>query len=224
MAQAKAVQLSAGREARLDEAQLAANEVALSFEIAATNLWRSQAVCVHGTATTLTHVAPGVLDCVAWVSNIMRHHQLVVGCGCQQSPPTLNATVTYAPASGIVPGERRIIIEQSAVIPVNARKNFLYFGRLTCAVTGSFYIDARLELSNTVASGARGVGQVFVAGTPAVITAPVVDVAGKATATLRGTMNMYPNQPLAFAFTNTGTTNQNVSMATLTVSEIWVPS
>jgi hypothetical protein len=34
---------------------------------------------------------------------------------------------------------------------------------------------------------------------------------------------MLANQPLAIAYLNTGSSNQDVQLVTLTVSEVWIP-
>jgi hypothetical protein len=81
-----------------------------------------------------------------------------------------------------------------------------------------------VQLTKSVASGARGMGQVFAAGNPPMFSVSMIDVGGKATAVLRGAVNLYANQPLAIAFLNTGTASQDVALTTLTVSDVWVPS
>jgi hypothetical protein len=202
---------------------VAADEVSIQFEPAGIAMWRSQATCRHGVAETLTQVGvSGIPNHVSYVENIWRQHQLVVGCDCPYTPYGLNATVTCATAMGVQPGALRIILEQSATTePGN--NNFSFHGRLTCRRTGAYYIDASVQLAKSVASGARGVGQVFAAGNPPMLSAPMIDVAGKATSIMTGLVNLYPNQPLAIAYLNTGTTSQDVTLTTLKISEVWVP-
>jgi hypothetical protein len=200
-----------------------AETVSIYFEPVGLLRWRSQARCSHGVAETMTEGAvPGVPSHVAFVQNIWRHHQLVVGCNCTQQPPTLNATVAFQQSLGVQPGELRIIREQSATIPPPAN-NFLFYGRLVCMRTGACYVDATLRLAKSVASGARGVGQVFAAGNPPMLNLPLSDVAGRATAAMTGLVNLFPNQPFAVAYLNTGSTSQDVQSTTLRISEVWVP-
>jgi hypothetical protein len=214
------------RAAALPIEPLAGNEISCAFVQVAPTLWVGTAKCKHGQAQTSTHlIAPGAppLNPTQMVVSTYRQHQLMVGCDCTDIPPRLNATTTYATSAGVTPGERRILAETGATIPANSKKNFSYYGRLTCMVTGSFAIDATVQLAQTVASGARGEGQVFVAGTPALLRAAMADVAGKATALPTGMVNLLANQPLAIAYLNTGSSNQDVQLVTLTVSEVWIP-
>ena len=55
------------------------------------------------------------------------------------------------------------------------------------------------------------------------LIAGMADVAGKATALPAGIVNLYPNQPLAVAYLNSGNANQDVQLVTFTVSEVWIP-
>jgi hypothetical protein len=61
------------------------------------------------------------------------------------------------------------------------------------------------------------------AGAPAILSAPMTDVGGLATAFITGVLNLAPNQPLAVAYVNTGSASQDVQVTTLKVSEVWVP-
>ena len=204
----------------------AGNEVSCAFVQQGASTWVGTVKCKHGQAQSTTHlILPGnpPLDAAQMVFGAYRQHELLIGGDCPSMPPKLNATTLYAPSLAIPPGERRIIIEQSATIPAPARSNFSFYGRLTCLRAGAFQIEAKIQLAGSVAAGARGIGQVFIAGIPAMLTAPVLDVAGQATALPSGILNLFPGEPLAVAYTNTGTTNQDVQSTTLTVSEVWVP-
>jgi hypothetical protein len=204
----------------------AGNEIDCSFKQESPTVWLGTAKCKHGQARTTTQLfAPGIpsLNPAQMVVGAYRQHRLMIGCDCTDAPPRLNATTTYAPSAGVTPGERRILAETGANIQGYAKKNFSYYGRLTCLMTGSYFIDAKVQLASSVASGARGQGQVFVAGTPPMLIAGLADVAGKATALPVGIVNLYPNQPLAVAYLNSGATNQDVQLVTFTVSEVWIP-
>ena len=202
----------------------AGSEVDCSFRQVDQIQWVGTAKCKHGQTTSTTyHTGPVVnLNPTQMVFIAYRQHDLVVGCDCPPAPAKLNATVTYNPAPNVQPGEQRIILEQSATIAPPG-KNFVYYGRLTCMRTGAYFVDAKLQLATSIASGARGLLQVFVAGTPPMLSGPMIDEAGKATAIVTGIMNVFPNQPLAVAYLNTGTTAQNVQSTTLKVSEVWTP-
>ena len=120
--------------------------------------WVGTAKCKHGKTTSTTyHTGPMVsLDPTQMVVTAYRQHQLIVGCDCPTAAPKLNATVTYAASNGVQPGERRIIVEQSASIKPPA-KNFVYYGRLVCARGGAYYIDATITLGQKRARTRPGV-------------------------------------------------------------------
>jgi hypothetical protein len=185
--------------------------------------WLGVASCVHGRTESPTQLlTAGSLNPSQMVASAYRQHDLLVPCDCIRTPAVLNATVAYVPTVGVAPGEQRIILEQSATIEP-PQTNFNFYGRLTCRRFGSYYIDANIKLGGSVRTGSRGVGQVFVAGTPPMLSAAMVDIANVATATIRGTVNLTSNQPLALAFLSTSTTNQDVASASMTVSEVWLP-
>jgi hypothetical protein len=174
--------------------QVASTLVSLHFEVAAPFLWRSVATCAHSVSTTLTQTAPGVLNPVVWVSNIVRQYELVVGCGCPQQPPTLNASVTFQlPTSAVPPGQQRNIPQLSATIQPPAT-NFFYGPGLTCARMGAYGVQAKVQLAKGVAQGARGLGLLVISGAP-VVTIPMVDEGGKATATISALLIWPPINP-----------------------------
>jgi len=203
---------------------LSGDEVSCSFLQVSPTVWLGTARCKHGQTQSSTQLMSAALpfDPVGMVRNAYRQHDLLVACNCPYAPPQLNATVTYAASTGVVSGEQRIILETSAAIQP-PRKNQSFYGRLTCTRAGAYYVDTTLKLGKTVASGARGVGMVFVAGNPPMLSTNLTDQGGVATAVIQGMVNLLPNQPLAFAYLNTGTTSQDVSATTLKLSEVWTP-
>ena len=203
----------------------AGNTVSIKFTQAGSMSWVGEANCKHGITRNTTYlISPGQppLNHAQMVAETFRQHDLIVGCDCPYDAPKLSAQVAYAAQTGVQPGERRIILEQSATIQPPG-KDFVYYGRLVCQSPGAYYVEAIVKLGRSVAAGARGLGQVFISGTPAMISSPMVDVAGVATATVTGTLNFAVNQPIAVAYLNTGTSAESVPTTTLKVSAAWVP-
>ena len=204
----------------------AGDSVAVTFTQTAPMVWAGEARCKHGAVKNTTYVAVNAsptLNYAQMVASAQRQHDQIIACNCAYEAPKLNATVTYGAQPNVAPGERRIILEQSAVIAPAGTNNFAYYGRIVCKRPGAYYIDLTLKLSRGVADGARGMGQVFIAGTPAMLTANMQDIGGIATAIVQGTLNLVANQPLAVGYVNTGTSNESVQATTLRASEVWVP-
>lgn len=65
-------------------------------------------------------------------------------------------------------------------------------------------------------------GVTVVSGAP-VVNVPMVDEANKATANINVLLNVAANQSVAVGYENTSTSNQDVSLTRLTVSEVWGP-
>jgi hypothetical protein len=205
---------------------LAGNEVSIKFTQTSATVWVGSANCKHGITQNATYlIAPGVppLDHRLMVQAVFRQHDQIVGCDCPYAAPILNATVTFAlPAAGVEPGQQRYVPQLSASIPAPA-KNFLYGPGLTCKKTGAYQVVAKVQLSRGLAEGARGAGVILISAVP-VLSVPMVDEGGKATANINGMLNLAANQSVAVGYENTSAALQDVVVTTLSVSEVWVPA
>jgi hypothetical protein len=149
-----------------------------------------------------------------------RQHDQIIGCNCPDEPPKVLATVTFGLANGVEAGQQRYIPQASMTTP--GGNFFPNTVPMTCRRTGAFQITAKIQLANSVALGARGTGNLLITGLP-VLTVAMTDEAGKATANLSGLVNIGANQSVNLGYENTGITAQDVTLATLSLGEIWVP-
>jgi len=202
----------------------AGTTVAFTFTQSIPTTWLGTATCVHGVTRNTTYlIAPGVppLNHTFMVDNVYRQHfQLLPTCNCTPVRPGTVATITFlTPVTAVPPGQQRYIPQQSA----NLTGPDLWWGPgLTCAKTGGYGLTAQVQLAASIASGARGNGVLLIAGQPTT-SVPMTDQGGFATANLSVSLNLIVNQSIALGYENTGTTNQNVQAASLTVTELWVP-
>jgi len=202
----------------------AATVVAFTFTQTIPTTWLGTATCVHGVTRNSTYlIAPGVppLNHSFMVENVYRQHfQLLPTCNCGQSPPPIVGTVTFdIPVTAVPSGQQRYIPQTAA----NLTGPDLWWGPgLTCARTGAYNITARIQLSGSVAQGARGNGVVLISGQP-VFTLPMIDSGGIATANIVTTLNINTNQSIAIGYENTSSANQDVVMCSLAIKEVWVP-
>lgn len=200
------------------------NDVSFKFEPSGSMAWAGRATCKHGiTRNTTFQIAPGVppLNHAGMVDAVRRQHQQVLACDCPNEPSVLNATVTFQPANAVPPGQQRYVPQQSATIPPPA-KNFFFGPRLTCLKLGAYQVVAKVQLSRGLTQGAGGLGVIVVSGVP-VLSVPMIDEATRATANIDVTLNLAPNQSVEVGYENTSAQVQDVTVTTLTVSEVWVP-
>jgi len=179
---------------------------------------------VHGTTRNATYqIATGVppLNHSLMVDSVYRQHfQLLPNCDCARTAPPIVATVTFQlPVSAVPPGQQRYIPQTAA----NLTGPDLWWGPgLTVAKTGSYAFTARIQLTGSVSQGATGAGVVLLSGQP-VVTVPMVDSGGIATANMTPTLNIAANQSINLGYENTSSTPQDVVMCSLAIKEVWVP-
>jgi hypothetical protein len=183
--------------------------------------WAGTAICPHGISRNQTYqILPGVppLDHRAMVQSLYRQHSLLKGCGCVLETPILNATVTFTLPTGVPPGQQRYVPQQSATIV----KNFFYGPGLTCSKTGAYQLVGKVQLAKSTGQGAAGLGVLVISGQP-VLSVPMADETAKATANISTVLNLSVNQSINIGYESTSSAAQDVALATLTVSEVWVP-
>lgn len=200
-----------------DSETQAAGTVTFTFAQTTPTIWRGTATCPHGTTRNETYlIAVGVppLNHAAMVDSVFgQHAQLLPNCDCGQVRPKLAATVTFqVPVAAVPPGQQRYIPQSAATL---TGTDFWWGPGLTCARTGAYAISATVQLAS---ANGRGAGVILVSGQP-VYSVPMTG----GLATINVTLNLVANQSLAVGYENTSNANQDVSAATLTVSEVWAP-
>jgi len=201
-----------------------ATTVAFTFVQTDATTWIGEATCQHGATRNTTYlIAPGVppLNHAQMVDAVYRQHfQLLANCNCTRTSPPIVATVTFdLPVTGVVPGQQRYVPQVSSSLTGND----LWWGPgLTVAKVGAYNVTARVQLAQGVAQGARGSGVVLLSGQP-VVTLPMTDSGGMATANINTNLNINANQSIAIGYENTSSANQDVVMCSLAIKEVWVP-
>lgn len=207
-----------------EQAITAGNTVSCKFTMTGPLVWVGEAKCKHGVTTNATYlIAPGVppIDHALMVNATRAQHDAVIHCDCPYDDPKLSATVTCLPTSAVPPGQQRYIPQSGASIQPPA-KDFFFGPGLTCAVAGAYQIQAKIQLSRSTTQGATGLGVLVLTGAP-VLNVPMVDESARATANINAMLNLGVNQSVAIGYENTSAQAQDVQLATLMVSEVWVP-
>jgi hypothetical protein len=201
----------------------ASNIVAFTFAQTNPVTWSGTATCPHGTTRNETfQIGMGVppLNHAAMVESVYRQHELLLGCGCTRTSPSIVGTVTFTvPVSAVPPGQQRYIPQASAIL---TGPDLWWGPGLTVAKTGAYNVTSRIQLAGSVAQGALGSGVVVIAGQP-VFTLPMTDSGGIATANIVTTLNINANQSIAIGYENTSSANQDVVLCSLAIKEVWVP-
>lgn len=200
-----------------------ATTVSFTFELTSPVLWAGTATCPHGTTrNTTAQFLPGVppLNHAVMVDSVYRQHEQLLGCTCTRTSPPIVGTVTFAlPVTGVPPGQQRYIPQLSSSLTGTD----LWWGPgLTVLKTGAYNVTSRIQLAQGLAQGARGSGVVLLSGQP-VVTLAMTDSGGVATANIVTTLNINANQSIAIGYENTSSANQDVTMCSLAIKEVWVP-
>jgi hypothetical protein len=200
-----------------------ATTINFAFVLTSPVLWEGTATCPHGTTRNMTvQFLPGVppLNHAAMVDGVYRQHEQLLGCTCTRTSPPIVGTVTFQlPVSAVPPGQQRYIPQTSASL---TGPDLWWGPGLTAAKTGAYNVTARVQLAQGLAQGARGNGVVVLSGVP-VITLPMTDSGGIATANIVTTLNINANQSISIGYENTSNANQDVVMCSLAIKEVWVP-
>lgn len=193
------------------------DQVSIGFTLIGPMVWEGEAWCKHARVRNQTfQAARGTppLDAAMMVETIRRQQDLLAACNCPNEPAFEIANVTFSlPVAGVQPGQLRIINQQSATI----KGQRVFFGPpVTCSQFGAYQITATMKLGD---SGSNGFLRVLIAGIPK-LSAPV----GGVTATVSGMLNVYPNDSIIVAFENTSSAPHDVTVTTLSVGEVWIPT
>lgn len=193
--------------------------VTLTFADIGPQVWLGTASCKHATCTTSTFMSsPGDINYTAMVQVALRQQDLMVGCNCPLKAAVTNATVTFDLPLTLEVGMRRIISQSTAVL---TGPNFI-FGPLTCQKSGAYALQGSLQLAASVAQGAAARLNVVVGGAVAA-SYMVSDIAGKATATIAGMVNLHRNDSIVFTFDNLSATTQTITGMSFGVGALWTP-
>jgi hypothetical protein len=185
--------------------------------------WLGTADCIHGRTQNTTYLSgtgSPPLNHAQMVQSLYRQHDLVIGCNCAYDTPKPNVTSTFQLPTAVPPGQQRYVPMTAAAIQVPA--NWFFGPGLTCARTGAYAVVAKVQLAGSARTGARGLGVILVSGQP-VLNVQMVDETSKATANINAILNLAANQSLAVGYENQSTSNQDVTLTTLSVGEVWVP-
>jgi len=201
----------------------AGNTIVFTFAQTNAVTWSGTATCPHGTTRNETfQIGMGVppLNHSAMVESVYRQHEQLLGCGCTRTSPTIVGTVTFQiPVTAVPPGQQRYIPQTSASL---TGPDLWWGPGLTVAKTGAYNVTARVQLMQGLAQGAQGNGVLVLSGQP-VVTLPMTDSGGLATANIVTTLNINANQSISIGYENTSSANQDVVMCSLAIKEVWVP-